>query len=183
MFIGTALNLVHQYPAPGPDLRKRKRRITQIEQLNKNLASCSQFLFSQQPVAAAGKHALTADTQNAGDDEAQHPIHRDEKKAGEQDHEKNKPRRDQGLAARRPRHLGAFGADLLKEFQRVSHFFGVPFLVCGPFKVAPIREKAARIGKGAIPVTFRSRLRKADKRHCQKIRARNPKATRRSFLL
>jgi len=37
----------------------------------------------------------------------------------------------------------------------------VPFLVCGPFKVAPIREKAARIGKGAIPVTFRSRLRKA----------------------
>ncbi len=67
-------------------------------------------------------------TQNGADDEAQRLIHRDEKKAGEQDHENNKPRRDQGLAARRPRHLGAFGADLLKEFQRVGHIFGAPSL-------------------------------------------------------
>jgi hypothetical protein len=83
------------------------------------------------------KHALTTDTQNAGDDEAEHPIHRDKEKTGEQDHEKNKPRRDQGLAARRPRNLGAFRADLLKEFQRVSHFY-----VCSPTKVAPIRGGA-----------------------------------------
>jgi len=54
------------------------------------------------------------------------------KKAGEEDHEKNKPRRDQGLAARGPRHLGAFGADLLKEFQRVNHFFEVPSLAVPP---------------------------------------------------
>ena len=67
-----------------------------------------------------------AETQNAGDDEAQRPIHRDKKKAGEQDHEKNKPRRDQCLAARRPCHLGAFGADLLKEFQRIDHIFSMP---------------------------------------------------------
>ena len=72
--------------------------------------------------------ALTTKTQNAGDDETEYPIHRDEKKTGEQDHEKNKPRRDQGLPARRPSDLGAFGANLLKKFQRVSHFFGVPSL-------------------------------------------------------
>ena len=69
---------------------------------------------------------LVAKTQNAGDDEAQRLIHRDEKKAGEQNHENNKPRRDQGLAARRPSDLGTLGADLLKEFQGISHFFGVP---------------------------------------------------------
>jgi hypothetical protein len=66
-----------------------------------------------------------AETQNGADDEAQRLIHRDEKKAGEQDHKNNKPGRDQGLAARRPRNLGAFGAHLLKEFQRVGHFSGV----------------------------------------------------------
>ena len=66
-------------------------------------------------------------TQNRGDDEAQRLIHSDEKKAGEQDHENNKPRGYQGLAARRPRNLGALGADLLKEFQRVRHFFGIPY--------------------------------------------------------
>ncbi len=69
-----------------------------------------------------------AHTQDAGDDETQRLVNRDEKKAGEQDHENNEPRRDHGLAARRPRNLGALGADLLKEFQRISHFFGVPSL-------------------------------------------------------
>ena len=97
-------------------------------QLNKIL-TLFVILFLRKPVSATREHALMTDTQNAGDDEAKRPIHRDEKKAGEQDHEKNKPRRDQGLAARRPRDLGAFGTDLLKEFQRVSHFFGVPSLV------------------------------------------------------
>jgi hypothetical protein len=71
---------------------------------------------------------LVAETQNAGDDQAQHLIHRDEEKAGEQDHENNEPRRYKGLAARGPRNLGTFGAYLLKEFQRVSHMqtLGVP---------------------------------------------------------
>jgi hypothetical protein len=84
---------------------------------------------------------LVAKTQNAGDDEAQRLIHRDEKKAGEQNHENNKPRRDQGLAARRPRHFGAFGANLLKEFQRVGHFFGVPSIT-KLLEAARIRGKA-----------------------------------------
>jgi hypothetical protein len=68
------------------------------------------------------------DTQNAGDDEAERPIHRDKEKTSEEDHEKDESRRDQGLAAGRPSDLGTFGADLLKEFQRVGHFFGIPYL-------------------------------------------------------
>jgi hypothetical protein len=74
------------------------------------------------------RSGLVAETQNAGDDQAQRLIHRDEKKAGEQNHENNKPRRYKGLAARGPRNLGTFGAYFLKEFQRVSHIpsLGVP---------------------------------------------------------
>ena len=63
-------------------------------------------------------------TQQTGDNEAESPIHRDKEKTGEQDHEKNKHRRDHGLLARGPSHFGGFSAHLLKEFQRIGHCRG-----------------------------------------------------------
>ena len=63
-------------------------------------------------------------TQQTGDNEAESPIHRDKEKTSEQDHEKHKHRRDHGLLARRPSHLGGFGTHLLKEFQRIGHCRG-----------------------------------------------------------
>ena len=119
-------------------------------QLNKFLTLLLMLCFLAETVSVAGERSLTADTQNAADNEAQRPIYCDEKKTGEQDHEKNERRRDQGLTAGGPRNLGAFGADLLKEFQRVRHCVGGPSLVCGAFKTAPVREKIARIGVKAL---------------------------------
>jgi hypothetical protein len=101
-----------------------------------------------------------AETKNAGDDQAQRLIHRDEKKTGEQDHENNEPRRYKGFAACGPRNLGAFGADLLKEFQRVSHMpsLGVPSL--GAVHLT-LRLLARKPRERAVPclVTFISKSR------------------------
>jgi hypothetical protein len=48
-------------------------------------------------------------------------IDGDEKQAGEQHHGDDEAGRDQGLAARGPGDLGAFGADFLQECERVDH--------------------------------------------------------------
>lgn len=63
-------------------------------------------------------------TQKAGDNEAECPVYRDKKETGEQNHEKNKNRRDRSLPPRRPSHLASFGAHLLKKLQRVGHGLG-----------------------------------------------------------
>ena len=60
--------------------------------------------------------------QQSGDDETEGPIHRNKKKTGEQDHEKDKDRRDHRFPARGPCHLGGLGAHFLKELQRVGHY-------------------------------------------------------------
>jgi hypothetical protein len=54
------------------------------------------------------------------------PIDKKEKQAREQDHENNERGGDESFAPRGPRHFAGLGADLLQEFQGVSHCLDVP---------------------------------------------------------
>jgi hypothetical protein len=67
--------------------------------------------------------ALVNQVQKTSHSKAQHPIDKKKKQTREQDHENDERGGDERFAARRPGHFAGLGADLLQEFQRVSHCF------------------------------------------------------------
>ena len=65
--------------------------------------------------------ALVNQVQKTSHSKAQHPIDKKKKQTREQDHENDERGGDERFAARRPGHFAGLGADLLQEFQGVSH--------------------------------------------------------------
>jgi hypothetical protein len=120
--------------------------------------------------------SLMDEVQNTGHSKAKHPIHNNEKQARKQDHENNEHGGNQSFAARRPSHLARLGANLLQEFQGVSHCLDVT----QQLDVA----SAGRASQFALPVNHQVETALIfEKRGYQKIRARNPEATRQDLVL
>ena len=121
-------------------------------------------------------------TQQTGDNEAESPIHRDKEKTSEQDHEKNKHRRDHGLLARVPSHFGGFGAHLLKEFQRIGYCRGESSR-CSCAILEVLLWNSSRFKAVPHPIISSLRPQQTENGAAKKIRARNPKATRHNLSL
>ena len=117
------------------------------------------------------KISLVDKVQSTGNGKAKHPIHNNEKQARKQDHENNERSSDQSFTPRGPSHLASLGADVLQEFQGVSHCLDVTQQL--------VIASAGRASQFALPVNHHVETALIfEKRGYQKIRTRNPEATR-----